>query len=45
MDVLQFIAQEYTTADIANKLFLSYRTIEDYRKSLLLKWGLKILLG
>jgi two-component system response regulator DegU len=41
MDVLQLIAQEYTTAEIANKLFLSDRTIEGYRKNILAKMGVK----
>lgn len=40
-DVLQLIAQEFTTAEIANKLFLSDRTIEGYRKNLLMKMGVK----
>jgi DNA-binding NarL/FixJ family response regulator len=41
MDVLNLISQEYTTAEIANKLFLSDRTIEGYRKNLLMKMGVK----
>ncbi|NOQ70916.1 MAG: response regulator [Crocinitomix sp.] len=40
-EVLQFISQEFTTAEIAEKLFLSERTIEGYRKNLLLKMGVK----
>ncbi|MFT5821585.1 MAG: two-component system response regulator DegU [Crocinitomix sp.] len=40
-DVLQLISQELTTAEIAAKLFLSERTIEGYRKNLLMKMGVK----
>jgi DNA-binding CsgD family transcriptional regulator len=39
LEVLQLICQEYTTAEIADKLFLSARTIETYRKRLLEKTG------
>lgn len=40
-DVLELISQEFTTAEIAEKLFLSERTIEGYRKNLLMKMGVK----
>jgi len=39
MDVLRLICEEYTTAEIADKLFLSTRTIESYRQRLLEKTG------
>lgn len=37
MEVLRLICEEFTTAEIADKLFLSTRTIESYRKRLLEK--------
>lgn len=37
LEVLQLICQEHTTAEIADQLFLSTRTIETYRKRLLEK--------
>jgi len=40
-EVLQLIANELTTAEIAEKMFLSERTIEGYRKNLLDKMGVK----
>lgn len=41
MEVLHFIAQELTTTEMAEKMFLSERTIEGYRKNLLDKMGVK----
>lgn len=41
LTVLKLIAEELTTSEIADKLFLSIRTIEGYRKSLLSKLGVK----
>ncbi len=41
MEVLELITQELTTAEIAEKLFLSVRTIEGHRKNLLIKLGVK----
>ena len=38
-EVLQLICQELTTPEIAEKLYLSPRTIEGYRKQLLVKTG------
>lgn len=40
-EVLEHICQEYTTSEIADKLFVSHRTIETYRKNLLEKIGAK----
>ena len=37
LEVLQYICQEFTTNEIADKMFLSTRTIESYRKRLLEK--------
>ncbi len=44
-DVLKLIAEEYTTQEIADKLFLSKHTIESYRKNLLSKLNVKNLAG
>ena len=41
VEVLQLICQELTTAQIADKLFLSHRTVETHRKNLLEKLGAK----
>lgn len=41
LEVLALITEELTTAEIAEKLFLSVRTIEGHRKNLLLKLGVK----
>lgn len=40
-DVLQLIATNHTSQEIAEKLFLSKRTIDNYRLSLLLKLNVK----
>lgn len=40
-EILQLIANEYTSQEIADKLFLSLRTIETHRLNLLLKLGMK----
>lgn len=37
MEVLDLICKEYTSAEIANELFISIRTVENHRKSLLAK--------
>jgi len=41
IEVLQLISQEFTTSEIAKKLYLSDRTIEGYRKNLISKMGVK----
>ena len=41
MEVLELIAKEYTTQEIAQRLFLSPKTIEGHRKSLLSKFHVK----
>lgn len=38
-EVLQLICQEFTAAEIADKLFISKRTVEGHRNNLLLKTG------
>lgn len=45
LDVLKLIVDEKTTAQIAEKLFLSPKTIEGYRKSLYEKTGATNLVG
>lgn len=40
-DVLRLLAQEFTTAEIAEKLFISTHTVESHRKNLLSKLGKK----
>ncbi|GMN07194.1 response regulator transcription factor [Croceitalea sp. MTPC5] len=44
-EVLKLIAQEYTTQEIADKLFLSKHTIESYRKNLISKLEVRNLAG
>lgn len=39
MDVLRLIGKGYNTQQIADELFISYRTVEGHRKNLLLKAG------
>jgi len=45
LDVLKLICEELTTTEIAEKLFLSPKTIEGYRKQLLEKTGVKNVAG
>jgi DNA-binding NarL/FixJ family response regulator len=44
-EVLKLIAQEFTTQEIADQLFLSKHTIESYRKNLISKLGVRNLAG
>jgi DNA-binding NarL/FixJ family response regulator len=44
-EVLKLIAQEYTTPEIAEELFLSKHTIESYRKNLISKLEVRNLAG
>ncbi len=37
LDILQLICKEYTNKEIADALFLSFRTVEGYRKKLIAK--------
>lgn len=41
IEVLQLIAQELTTAQIAEKLFISFATVENHRNRMLQKLGVK----
>lgn len=40
-EVLQFICEEFSTKDIAKKLFISERTVEGHRNNLILKTNVK----
>lgn len=44
-EVLKLIALEFTTQEIADRLFLSKHTIESYRKNLISKLGVRNLAG
>jgi DNA-binding NarL/FixJ family response regulator len=44
-EVLQLIAAEHTSQEIADKLFLSLRTVESHRLSILQKLGVKNSIG
>ena len=44
-DVLKLICEEYNTAEIADKLFISINTVESHRKNLLNKTGVKNSVG
>ncbi len=44
-EVLKLIAQEHTTQEIADKLFLSKHTVESYRKNLIAKLNVRNLAG
>lgn len=45
IEVVTLIAEEFTTAEIADKLFLSKHTIESYRKNLIIKLDVRNLAG
>ncbi|WP_194766342.1 response regulator [Tamlana sp. I1] len=45
IDVITLIAEEYTSQEIADKLFLSKHTIESYRKNLISKLNVRNLAG
>ncbi len=45
VDVITLIAQEYTSNEIADKLFLSKHTIESYRKKIISKLNVRNLAG
>lgn len=44
-DVLKWIAQELTTHEIADKLFISHHTVESHRKNLIAKLGVRSVAG
>ncbi|MHA7944261.1 response regulator [Formosa sp. 3Alg 14/1] len=45
VEVISLIAEEFTTQEIADKLFLSKHTIESYRKNLITKLNVRNLAG
>ena len=45
VDILSLLAKEYTNEQIANELFISYRTVETHRKNIMQKTGTKNLAG
>lgn len=45
IEVLKLIAMEYSTNEVANKLFVSVNTIESHRKSLMKKLDVKNVVG
>ena len=44
-DILALLAKEYTNEQIANQLFISYRTVETHRKNIMQKTGTRNLAG
>ncbi len=44
-EVIKLIAEEYTTQEIADQLFISKHTVESYRKNLILKLNVKNIAG
>lgn len=44
-DVLKWIAQELTSHEIAEKLFISHHTVESHRKNLIAKLGVRSVAG
>jgi len=40
-EILQLVIDEYTTQEIANKLFISFGTVETHRRNMLIKLGAK----
>lgn len=44
-EVLKLIAEEFTTQEIADRLFISNKTVESHRQNLTLKFGVKNSVG
>lgn len=44
-EIVRLVAQEYTSREIAEKLFLSYHTVERHRKNIIAKLGIKNVAG
>jgi DNA-binding NarL/FixJ family response regulator len=44
-EILQLIAEEYTSAEIAERLFISVKTVEKHRASLMEKLGVRNIAG
>jgi DNA-binding NarL/FixJ family response regulator len=45
VEILKLVCEEYTTADIAEKLFISPHTVDTHRKNILKKSGHKTIVG
>lgn len=45
IEILKLVCEEYTTADIAEKLFISPHTVDTHRKNILKKSGHKTIVG
>ena len=45
IEILKLVCEEYTTADIAGKLFISSHTVDTHRKNILKKSGHKTIVG
>jgi DNA-binding NarL/FixJ family response regulator len=45
LEILKLVCEEYTTMDIAEKLFISPRTVDTHRKNILEKSGAKTIVG
>lgn len=45
IEILKLVCEEYTTADIAEKLFISTHTVDTHRKNILKKSGHKTIVG
>ena len=45
IEIVQLIVKEFTSAEIAEKLFISQRTVETHRKNILRKTGVKNIVG
>ena len=45
IEIIKLVAQEHTSQEIADKLHLSFHTIERHRKNILAKLGLRNVAG
>ncbi|PLX08451.1 MAG: hypothetical protein C0596_06230 [Marinilabiliales bacterium] len=45
IEILKLICKEYTTAEIAEKLFISPHTVDSHRKHILVKTNSKSIVG
>ncbi|MFN8268442.1 MAG: response regulator transcription factor [Chitinophagales bacterium] len=45
LEILKLIVQEYNNAEIADKLFISERTVETHRKNMIRKFNTKTIVG
>jgi DNA-binding NarL/FixJ family response regulator len=45
LEIIQLITQEFSTAQIAEKLFISPRTVDTHRKNIIAKTGVRTIVG